>query len=128
MHEATGSQAQGVVPLDAHLRALDLSTKLLDQLQTEREEKDRVREERDRANRRVELLAAELQSYQRILGEQAESLAEERSRRLALELATTYPQHLAEQIQQDAAGLKIATPIPSRGWGNRIKRLFGMTG
>jgi len=128
MPEATGSHAGDVAPMDALLRALELSQKLLEQSQRDRQQLQFALDERDRATRRADLLATELQSYQRILGEQAESLAEERSRRLALELATTYPQHLAEQIQQDAAGLKIATPIPSRGWGNRIKRLFGMTG
>jgi hypothetical protein len=65
--------------------ALALSNRLLDELAAERQGRILDRQLAEREQRRIESLSMELQSYKRVLGEQAQSLAEERAMRLAAE-------------------------------------------
>ena len=87
-----------------------------------------------REERRSLLLAHELRSYQRALGEQADSLAEERAKRLALELAAAEKAEHRPDLQAPMPTLiesatidKMPTPAGNAtrsGWGRRIKRWF----
>jgi excisionase family DNA binding protein len=103
---------QSVVPLHAHLRALDISNRLLDRAQKLEEALAEVQLQRDQERRRAESLTLELTGYKRALGEQAESLIEERARRLEAE---------------ELGALKISTPNSSGPqWGSRLKRWLGL--
>ena len=84
----------------------------------------RIAEERIRADecQRLALTAerakmsleVQLGQYQRVLSEQAESLAEERALRMAAE-AKSGPATLPEMAS------KVDTPMRHRGWGQRLK-------
>jgi len=100
--------------------ALNLATKTMEALAAERIEREQAQVERDRAERRAEALAMELGSYRRALAESAESLAEERALRKTIE---------AREIEdkQHLELLKLDTPARgSGGWGQRVRRWFGL--
>lgn len=97
--------------------ALELATKTMDALAFERLERERAQIERDRAERRAEALALELGNYRRALAENAESLAEERAHRMAIEA----------REEQRLGLLKVDTPVrASGGWGQRVRQWFGL--
>jgi hypothetical protein len=138
--------ASGSVPQAVHLAALTLVGKTLDRhrelevaLNQERARCDEVIREGQRAERRAYQLAVELQSYQRALGEQAESLAEERSRRLALELEKaainvdqvekpSAPQENIPTMSPSTSATMERLPAPAttmgKRWGRRLRRWF----
>ena len=108
------------VPLAAHLSALDLARAQLEYLQRQAEEAQHQALVAERAKMALEL---QLGQYQRVLAEQAESLAEERARRKHLETSikeTTLPEVL------NVSDLKIDIQTPKRGFRQRLSRwLFG---
>lgn len=110
------------------------------ELRMERELREEGMELLHREERRSLMLAHELRTYQRALGEQAESLAEERARRLALELAAAEKIDLTKTLDDHQAPMtsliassenatidKMPTLVGNAkqlGWGRRIKRWF----
>ncbi len=90
--------------------ALQVINKALDRAGQAEQHLERALARAELAERQREVLNLELQSYKRVLSEQAESLAEERAYRLALE-------------QQK---LKVDTSRQSSGWANRWRRLLGL--
>jgi hypothetical protein len=140
-------QPQNVsVPVEVHLLTLESLSEAMTLLGEAHRKAERdaqsltlEREEKERANRRADHLANELQSYQRVLGEQAESLAEERARRMALELAAVtvdQAEHIIEHVAPPAEPItsenatinQLPSPATSTkregGWGRRLKRWF----
>lgn len=123
-------QAQGVpdspseslmIPLAAHLAALDLAKTQLEYLQGQAAEAQRVAMQAERAKYSLE---AQLAQYQRVLAESAESLAEERAMRLAAEAkAFEVPGSPQDDLSvpQAAAPIIVDTPTKRRGWGSRLK-------
>ncbi len=109
------------VPLAAHLAALELARFQLDHLQRQAEEAQRAVIQAERAKISLE---AQLGQYQRVLSEQAESLAEERAHRMALEAGK------AQMVEMPPLPLpevesKVATTRP--GWGGRLRRWLGLS-
>lgn len=102
------------VPLRAHLAALDLARGQLEHLQRQAEESQRQVLTAERARISLEV---QLGQYQRVLAEQAESLAEERAKCRAFEAKATEP-------ALPSGNLKMNTADPIKGWGQRVKRWF----
>jgi|JI10StandDraft_1071094.scaffolds.fasta_scaffold868927_2 excisionase family DNA binding protein len=111
-------QQEQSVPLAAHLAALELARAQLDHLQRQAEEAQRAVIQAERAKISLE---AQLGQYQRVLAEQAESLAEERAHRLTLEAAKS---QLVEPPPLPEVESKLATTKP--GWGRRLRRWLGL--
>ncbi len=115
-------QHEQSVPLAAHLAALELARSQLNHLQRQAEEAQRAVIHAERAKISLE---AQLGQYQRVLSEQAESLSEERARRMALEAAKVQ----AEQMALPPLGLPEVEPkiTPSTpGWGGRLRSWLGL--
>lgn len=115
-------QHEQSVPLAAHLAALELARAQLDHLQRQAEEAQRMVLHAERAKISLE---SQLGQYQRVLSEQAESLSEERARRMALEAAKVQ----AEQMALPPLGLpKVEPKITSSnpGWGGRLRSWLGL--
>ncbi len=124
-----GSPNPGGDPTSIVSSALALSNRLLDELAAEREARENDRKLIEREQRRVEALSLELRSYQRILGEQAESLNEERARRLAAEQRNESVNQpvIVENVYQVDFPVEIPAAMTHRkqgGW-SRFKRLLG---
>ena len=104
--------------IEAHLEAL----KLVSTLQEKFEAAQRRAEQAERA---LMPLANQLDQYQRCLAENAESLAEERSRRLELEFkvleASSNSSSSADELEFPGVAPKVDTPQKRRGWGQRLK-------
>jgi len=89
----------------------------------------RIAEERERADQAYRLtlsaerakmsLEVQLNQYQRVLSEQAESLAEERALRLAAESQLSASP--AATLDLPNVTPKLDTPVSQRGWGQRLK-------
>lgn len=115
-------QHEQSVPLAAHLAALELARAQLDHLQRQAEEAQRMVLHAERAKISLE---SQLGQYQRVLSEQAESLSEERARRMALEAAKVQ----AEQVALPPLGLPEVEPkiTPANpGWGGRLRSWLGL--
>lgn len=113
----------GVHPamIEAHLEAL----KLVSTLQEKLEASQRRAEQAERA---LIPLVNQLDQYQRVLAENAESLAEERSRRLeaefkAVEASSQIVESSSSSVNSPSPDrdLKIDTPQKRRSWGQRVK-------
>lgn len=102
--------SQLAVPLAAHLAALELAARQLDQ---ERERSDRAQLRMEQAERAKLELQFQLQRYQTVLSEQAESLTEERALRQSVEakLASTPPTPSEIQSSVEHA---LSTPAPRK--------------
>lgn len=116
-------EASEAVPLTAHLAALDLARAQIERLAHQVEESQRMMLNAERARMAIEAQTQhQVAQYQRILSEQAESLAEERALRMSLEL-----QKQAEEATRppsdslDQAPPVVDTPTKRRGWGSRLK-------
>ena len=114
------NSAIGVHPalIEAHLEAL----KLVGTLQEKFEAAQRRAEQAERA---LMPLTHQLDQYQRCLAENAESLAEERSRRLELEFkvmeASSNLSSQEAELEFPDVAPKVDTPQRGRGWGQRLK-------
>lgn len=120
------------LPLDLRL-ALEVATKTLDQnvelleqkqaiealLASERGRADDAMERAARAERHALELQHALAGYQRALSEQAESLAEERARAQAAELALQAPPSCVEPATATAPRV---SGRPQGGWTSRMRR------
>jgi excisionase family DNA binding protein len=110
------------VPLAAHLAALELARAQLDHLQRQAEEAQRAVIQAERAKISLE---AQLGQYQRVLAEQAESLAEERAHRMTLEAAKAQVVEMPPPPPLPEVEPKLATARP--GWGGRLRRWLGLS-
>lgn len=143
--------ATDVVPLSAHLAALDLIERLHQQVERsqadaradvaeERRRTEQAERTRELAERGRMALEFQLQQYQTALGEQAASLAEERALRVAAEAraaelfhveqaATTTPEALTESTPTSGPEAEpMPMPKPERkGWGRRVRGWLGLS-
>lgn len=123
-----GPGQAGSVPLAAHLAALEFAERRLAEergrfeLAQRQCEDARIRaEQAERSRMAIEF---QLQKYQSVLAESAESLAEERAFRQQaeaklVEMATPVPAHALP-----VENLKIAMPA-RKGWGQRVRGWLG---
>ena len=109
------------VPLAAHLAALELARAQIDHLQRQAEEAHRMVIQAERAKFAVE---AQLGQYQRVLSEQAESLAEERARRMSLEAAKAQAE-IVPPLALPEVQPKLNSSKP--GWSGRLRRWLGIS-
>lgn len=116
----------GAVPLAAHLAALEFAER---RLAEERARFELVQRQCEEARGRAEqaersrlAMEFQLQQYQSVLAENAESLAEARAFRQQAEalLAHASPAPPAPPIEK----LKVATPV-RKGWGHRVRGWLG---
>ena len=122
----TGPDQAAAVPLAAHLAALDFAER---RLAEERARFDLAQRQCEDARLRAEqaersrmALEFQLQKYQSVLAESAESLAEERAFRQQAEAL------LLQQAASPALpieNLKVATP-PRKGWSQRVRGWLGL--
>lgn len=110
------------VPLAAHLAALEFAERRLAEERARSEEAarrlDEVERRADQAERSRLALEWQLQKYQAVLAESAESLAEERALRMTLEAKTKTAEPKVE--------LRMATSVREKGWGQRLKTWLGL--
>lgn len=99
----------GHVPIEAMKAALEFAERRIAEERIRADEAQRVALAAERAKMSLEV---QLNQYQRVLSEQAESLAEERALRMTAEARSAA---LPEVIS------KIDTPTRQRGWGQRLK-------
>lgn len=114
------------VPLEAHLAALEMARTQLDrayaQMAEERQRSEESRQQAERAERSRLALEWQIQKYQGVLSENAESLAEERALRQQAEARL-----LQDQESLPLENLKVDTPTPTRkGWGHRLRGWLGL--
>ena len=110
------------VPLAAHLSALELARAQLEYLQRQAQEAQHQALVAERAKMSLEV---QLGQYQRVLAEQAESLAEERARRQHLEASVAKETPALPEVH-NVNDLKTDIQTPKRGFGYRLGRwLFG---
>lgn len=112
------------VPLAAHLAALEFAERRLAEervrLELAQRQCEDARSRAEQAERSRMAMEFQLQKYQSVLAENAESLAEERAFRQQAEAklqGVIVPAPLLEN-------LKVATP-ERRGWGQRVRGWFG---
>ncbi len=112
------------VPLAAHLAALEFAERRLAEervrLELAQRQCEDARSRAEQAERSRMAMEFQLQKYQSVLAENAESLAEERAFRQQAEAKlqeVIVPAPLLEN-------LKVATP-ERRGWGQRVRGWFG---
>ena len=130
---------QAVVPLAAHLAALELANGQLDRLQhqvdVERERWQKTEEivehERrraDQAERARLALEWQLQKYQTALSEQAESLAEALALRKVAESQLAQQQPPPEELPVESLSVeKLKTGRQKKSWSQRIRGLFRLS-
>ena len=109
------------VPLAAHLAALELARTQIDHLQRQAEEAHRMVIQAERAKFAIE---AQLGQYQRVLSEQAESLAEERARRMSLEAAKAQAERVPPLALPEVQP-KLNSSKPD--WSGRLRRWLGIS-
>jgi len=113
------------IPLNAHLAALELANTLQRRTENLQEQVDEAKSRAELAERQKLALEFQLRQYQVALSDQAESLAEERARRMALECKERGPLKF-ETLNLD---LKVAPPAAkdaSSGWGRRLREWLGL--
>ena len=127
LHGTRGSRedANGVVPLVAHLAALNTAQKALERAEkveqlweTQLKLSEEYRARAELAERQRLALELQLGQYRAALGEQAESLAEARAEKQAVQL------QLEAQRQPELPALRIDTRKPS--FGQRVKGWLGL--
>lgn len=116
-------QTRGV-PLVAHLAALEFAERRLAEERARSEEAarrlDEVERRANQAERSRLALEWQLQKYQAILAESAESLAEERALRMTFEAKSR------EIAATPEVELRMATPVRGKGWSQRLKSWLGL--
>ncbi len=120
--------SSGDFPMEAHLLALETARRALErlerlenQLEEQREQAELHRARADQVERQKLSLEMELRQHRSALAEQAESLAEIRSEKLAAEKRLS--QLVAPPIVENIENLRMDTHKPS--FGQRIKGWFG---
>ncbi len=116
------------VPLAAHLRTLDLSARLFEQLMATQAQLDRERDDKEKERRQADLLRTEIGAYKRALTESAESLAEQRALLLQEQALRQVTNEMEPSFQTDPAQYqsKLDLPVSNKSWGSRLKRWFGI--
>lgn len=104
----------GHVPIEAMRAALEFAERRIAEERTRAEDAYRLALTAERTKMSLEV---QLSQYQRVLSEQAESLAEERALRIAAEAKSSMP-------DLPDVPPKIDMPTPQRGWGQRLKGWF----
>lgn len=107
----SGPQMSGHVPIEAMKAALEFAER---RIAEERERAERAQGLALKAERAKMSLEIQLNQYQRVLSEQAESLAEERSLRMAAQAQSTQP-----ALPEVAP--RLDKPVSSNGWRQRLK-------
>ena len=128
-HGATNGVAQGEQieqpPVTSEL-ALQVINKALDRAEQAEQRFENALARAELAERQAEALKLELRSYQRVLSEQAESLAEERACRLTLEQQQQL--QLEKRVSSETVLERLPEPATSTkhegGWGKRLRRWF----
>lgn len=117
------------VPLAAHLAALDFAERRIaeerQRLEEARLKLEQAQHRADQAERSRLAMEWQLQKYQLVLAESAESLAEEKAMRQQAEAK------LQAELEREVVALdnlKVATPTPAarKGWGQRLRGWFGL--
>jgi excisionase family DNA binding protein len=98
----------GHVPIEAMRAALEFAERRIAEERTRAEDAYQLALTAERTKMSLEV---QLSQYQRVLSEQAESLAEERALRIAAEARSSMPD----------LPPKLDMPTPQRGWGQRLK-------
>ena len=112
------------VPLTAHLAALEFAERRLaeerERFELAQRQCEDARLRADQAERSRMAMEFQLQKYQSVLAENAESLAEERAFRQQAEAKL-----LAPPPAPPIENLKVATPV-RKGWGQRVRGWLGL--
>ena len=114
------------VPLAAHLAALEFAERRLaeerERFELAQRQCEEARLRAEQAERSRMAIEFQLQKYQSVLAENAESLAEERAFRQQAEAKL-----LAAELQPVPLieSLKVATPV-RKGWGQRVRGWLGL--
>ena len=112
------------VPLAAHLAALEFAERRLaeerERFELAQRQCEDARLRADQAERSRMAMEFQLQKYQSVLAENAESLAEERAFRQQAEAKL-----LAPPPAPPIENLKVATPV-RKGWGQRVRGWLGL--
>lgn len=122
-----GPEQAAPVPLAAHLAALEFAERRLAEERARFElvqrqcEDARIRAEQAERSRMA--MEFQLQKYQSVLAESAESLAEERAFRQQAEAKLLQQADLPPAPPLE--NLKVATPV-RRGWGHRVRGWLGL--
>ena len=107
---ADGPRVSGFVPIEAMRAALEFAERRIIEERERAEQAQRLALTAERSKMSLEI---QLNQYQRVLSEQAESLAEERALRLEAQAQLTTP--LPEVLPRPDM------PLPRKGWGHRLK-------
>ena len=107
---ADGPRVSGFVPIEAMRAALEFAERRIIEERERAEQAQRLALTAERSKMSLEI---QLNQYQRVLSEQAESLAEERALRLEAQAQLTTP--LPEVLPRPDMLL------PRKGWGHRLK-------
>lgn len=108
LSETVPDSSGQLVPVSVHLATLELTNRLLQQ-------QDKLHQKLQQEERRRLALEYQLQQYQTAISEQADSLAQERACRLALEKAKVEQEHSLEKLKVDVA---------NHSWGSRLKKFL----
>lgn len=113
------------VPLAAHLAALEFAERRLaeerERFELAHRQCEDARLRAEQAERSRMAMEFQLQKYQSVLAENAESLAEERAFRQLAEAKLVKAELPAPPIEN----LKVATPV-RKGWGQRVRGWLGL--
>lgn len=112
-----GQQPHQVVPIAAHLAALEL----LGNLQSELTE---ARRQADQAERAKMALEWQMQKYQMAITDQAESLAEAQAMRKVAE--ARFEARDVSMVEAPLENLKVSGP-DRKGWGQRLRSWLGIS-
>jgi len=111
---APGHNLSDYVPVEAMKAALEFAER---RIAEERERADQAHRNVLTAERAKMSLEVQLNQYQRVLSEQAESLAEERALRLAAEIQLASP----PSLDLPNVAPRLDNQTSQRGWGQRLK-------
>lgn len=117
------------VPLAAHLAALEFAERRLveerERFELAQRQWEDARLRAEQAERSRMTMEFQLQKYQSVLAENAESLAEERAFRKQAEAKLQEMVNLVPLPEVAVQDLKVAMPA-RKGWGQRVRGWFGL--
>lgn len=117
------------VPLAAHLAALEFAERRLaeerNRFELAQKQCEEARIRAEQAERSRLAMEFQLQKYQSVLAENAESLAEERAFRQQAEAKLLEAASQVAVPEPPIENLKVSTPV-RKGWGQRVRGWFGL--